>query len=629
MTQENLIAWLTRPLGILLMLALLTPAQTLHAATPDVRILIDVSGSMRQNDPKNLRVPALRLVNELLPAGASAGVWLFADRVDVLVPPGPVDNAWKTMTRARLDRINSSGLFTNIEQAIGAALAGWDKTAGDADRHLVLLTDGLVDVSKEADKSAASRERIVSEQLARLKALNVKVHAIALSDKVDMELMRLLATQTGGWLETAKDAQALQRVFLHMLEQTAAPTTVPLQGNLFEIDDQVTEFTLLAFHGAGGHSQLVAPDGQRITAAKAPQGTLWRAESTHDLVTLSHPKPGKWRLEGVEDPDNRVVVVTDLGIEAGLLPSALSLGATPMIEAWLTDHQQPVARKDLLQLLSARAILAREGDQASAGTLPEATKASPEPHQPPETPTAHHEEEGQAPPQEAATDATPGEQPLALDPSTGRFGARLETATLAPGVYQLQLVIDGGTFKRQTIKRFKITGAPVSIRYERQNPSEQDPAAAIVLTLSAEPDLILPDSLLGYLLVQGPEDWTSVVEIPKSSHLPLGIKVPIQLPGEYRVKGQLMAQSLTHEAIDITPEPGLLAFDFARTEHEEKHGQAQGSDGVRISWLWLGGYLLGSNLLVAALLGLTWRVMNGASAKKTSAKRDESKRKPA
>ena len=48
-----------------------------HAAgeVDDIRILIDVSGSMKQNDPANLRIPALKLINGLIPSGSRAGVW--------------------------------------------------------------------------------------------------------------------------------------------------------------------------------------------------------------------------------------------------------------------------------------------------------------------------------------------------------------------------------------------------------------------------------------------------------------------------------------------------------------------------------------------------------------------------
>ena len=67
----------------------------LHAAErlPDVRLLIDISGSMRESDPANLRQPALELMLRLLPDGARAGVWTFGEQVNMPVPHGVVDDA--------------------------------------------------------------------------------------------------------------------------------------------------------------------------------------------------------------------------------------------------------------------------------------------------------------------------------------------------------------------------------------------------------------------------------------------------------------------------------------------------------------------------------------------------------
>ena len=44
---------------------------------PEIRILIDTSGSMKDNDPENLRAAALRLMAKLLPKQSTAGVWMF------------------------------------------------------------------------------------------------------------------------------------------------------------------------------------------------------------------------------------------------------------------------------------------------------------------------------------------------------------------------------------------------------------------------------------------------------------------------------------------------------------------------------------------------------------------------
>lgn len=574
-----------------LVLALLATAGTVFAAPPEVRMLVDVSGSMRKNDPENLRVPALRLVNELLPDGASAGIWLFAEKTEILAPPKKVDQKWKAQTRARLERIHSRGLFTDIEQAINAAIADWDAPTGASDRHLVLLTDGLVDVSKEADKSVASRERIVSTQLERLKALHVKVHAIALSDEVDAELMRLLTSQTDGWLESAKDADALQRIFLHMMEQAAAPTTVPLEENRFEIDDQVSEFTLLAFTGEGGATILVAPDGTTVSASQRPEGVVWRTEAGYDLVTLSNPTPGQWELQGVADPDNRVVVATDLGIELSPLPSAPRYGESPRIETWLTDHGKPVTRKDLLGLVTATATL-----------TPVANALRPR-------------EEGEAPePGENATQ--PIELALELDAESGRFQAVLDTKTLAPGVHRLQVTLDGGTFKRQATKRLKIAGVPLTVSYTQRNPSEETPSAALVATLNAEPDLIDPRSLSGYLLMRDPEGRDSAIEISKPTTLPQALTIPIERPGEYRIQGRLMARALTGENIDVESETQRLTFEFVAPGGNAD--RERDSNAPALSWLELSVYLLVGNAVLGLMLGLTWWLL-GRQRKKLAA----------
>ena len=65
----------------------------------DVRVLIDISGSMKKNDPENLRRPALNLITELLPAGDTAGVWTFGQYVNELVRHQPVDEAWRKMAK--------------------------------------------------------------------------------------------------------------------------------------------------------------------------------------------------------------------------------------------------------------------------------------------------------------------------------------------------------------------------------------------------------------------------------------------------------------------------------------------------------------------------------------------------
>ncbi|MGQ9831671.1 MAG: vWA domain-containing protein [Thermochromatium sp.] len=564
----------------------LIAAQGVLAAPADVRILIDVSGSMRQNDPRNLRAPALQLINELIPIGTLAGVWLFAEQTEVLIAPAPVDDAWKKRLAGRLSRIHSRGLFTDIERAIRTATEDWSKAPAEGERHLILFTDGLVDVSKNPDDSAASRARILSEQIEALKSMGVKVHAIGLSDQIDEPLMRLLATQTGGWLEIAQDAETLQRLFLRMLEQTAPPTTVPLQGNRFEIDDQVREFTMLAFRPEGGQTQLITPEGERLRASQLALGVNWRAEVGYDLVTIANPKPGQWRIRGVEDPDNRVVIVTDLNIEVGPVPNAVSSGESIPLESWLTDHGRPVRQGEFLELLAAKVVVTPDVEAPHPLPAPDAASAP--------SPTLAA---GSTPPAVV-------EQTMTFEAAKARFVTLLQTQGIAPGVYRLDFIIDGGTFQRQITRHLKVKGAPLAIVYESQLPSKTDPLAAMRLRLNTEPDLVDPMSLSGYLLARGPDNWTEVVEIPKGKRFPLTVKIPVQQPGEYRITSYFMGRTLTGEPIEIQPEPGILNLDFAAPPRPT--GLTCGDS---ISWPWLLVYVLGGNGLLGTLLALTWWLM--------------------
>ena len=104
---------------------------------------------MKHNDPHNLRAPALRLLTGLLPKGTRAGVWTYGQYVNMLVPLGEVDAGWKKQAEQAAAKINSFGLFTNIEDALQRATSDWREADEHSQRSLIMLTDGLVDVSKD------------------------------------------------------------------------------------------------------------------------------------------------------------------------------------------------------------------------------------------------------------------------------------------------------------------------------------------------------------------------------------------------------------------------------------------------------------------------------------------------
>lgn len=356
-----------RALAGLLMLSLVLPAWGNTPDRNDIRVLIDISGSMRQNDPQNLRRPALRMLVNLMQPDTRAGVWTFATWANRLVPPADIDAAWKKKALTLSDQINSPGQFTHIERVLEDAIKDWSGQPTTHNRHLVLLTDGMVDVSKVAGESEASRQRILEVLLPRIKELGARVHAIALSARADHALMKRLSGESDGWYQQVESADALQRVFLKIFEQVGKPDAVPLNDNRFTVDASVREATVLLFRKPGSNPPvLISPSGQQYTDSDLPTGIAWYRDQGYDLITVSSPERGEWSLQSDPDPDNRVMIVTDLKLETSEIPAHIAVGEVVPMTANLTNRGELVDRKAFLRLLDVRADAMNE-----AGTDPQ------------------------------------------------------------------------------------------------------------------------------------------------------------------------------------------------------------------------------------------------------------------
>lgn len=222
-----------RTLGAAMLLPALLLIQVSAAAdvkpvVRDVRILVDVSGSLRQTDPNQLRFPALRLLTGQLPGNARAGVWTFGRYVNMLVPYGEVDDTWRNAAAAATRDIPSAALYTNIEGVLETSTWNWQTPADGVQRHLILFTDGMVDLPGGAMENAQSRTRITDSIAPRLAHAGVRLHVIALSDATDDPLLRQLAAQTGGRFEKANQPTELEQIVLRLIDQVVEPGSRPL-----------------------------------------------------------------------------------------------------------------------------------------------------------------------------------------------------------------------------------------------------------------------------------------------------------------------------------------------------------------------------------------------------------------
>src|SRR5690606_11350904 len=193
--------------------------------------------------------------------------------------------------------------------------ASFDRDQRDSQyrSHIILLTDGMVDVSPADEVNQHERLRIQTQLVPEIAAAGYRIHTLALSEQADHELLQSLARQSDGIYSRVDNADQLLEALVRILHQTVPTDSLPLEGNRFLVDENVDEFTALILRRPGtGSAHLSAPDGAGHSAGRAPEQTNWHSTATYDLITVQNPVAGEWRIDADMQPDSRVTVVSDL-----------------------------------------------------------------------------------------------------------------------------------------------------------------------------------------------------------------------------------------------------------------------------------------------------------------------------
>jgi uncharacterized protein (TIGR03503 family) len=378
-------------------------------------------------------------------------------------------------------------------------------------------------------------------------------------------LLTTLAESTQGWAEQVDDAETLQRVFLHMFEQAAAPDTVPLKDNRFEVDSAISEMTLLVFNGQDAHEplQLIDPEGSIFTEKQHPSMAHWRVANGYDLVSVEKPQPGEWRIKSDPDPDNRVLIVTDLKLDVGAMLSNYLAGENLTVRAQITERGKPVQRRDFLELLTAEMSLSVTdvGDELSI----------------------------------------PQSIPLHLDSSEAVFLMN-RSIDKQPGDYEAIVTVNGGTFKRQSRSKFRLHSAPVTFLSELSNEGTE-----IRIVAHAEPDLVDSRTLTGLIVISGPDGSTQVHDIPAFGAGASEVAVGVSKNGIYQIEAHVLGQRSDGRSIKFTtklPDQEVTRFEVPRPVSEEPVVLAPPE--TDIDWMRGGAIVASGNAVIGLMLGVVW-----------------------
>tara|TARA_R110001592_G_scaffold1470_2_gene8814 strand:+ start:6556 stop:8940 length:2385 start_codon:yes stop_codon:yes gene_type:complete len=375
----------------------------------DIRLLIDISGSMKKNDPANLRIPSVALLTELIPDGDKAGVWTFGQWVNNLVKRKVVDDAWRVDAKEQAKKINSVALYTNIGAVLEKASDDFSKADADfSNTHFILLTDGMLDIDRDSTKNDIERERVLTEVLDTFKKRGAKIHAISLSKNADQSLMDKLAVQTGGQSAIAESSEDLTKIFVQVLNQAVPSEEVPIEGNEFAIDSSIEEFTALIFRAKDSEpTEIISPDKTVYQYGSKDADIKWFQDTGYDLITITRPLEGTWEIKSDIQPESRITVVSNLQLNVSKLPANFFAGEQLNVDVSFIEDGKRVVNPDFLSLLDVKLqLITEEGKSAS--------KAMSDPKKP---------------------------------PSDGIFSESI-TKLSKVGQYDVTVLVDGKTFKR-------------------------------------------------------------------------------------------------------------------------------------------------------------------------------------
>ncbi len=334
---------------------------------------------MKETDPQNLRRPAVRLLARLLPEGSTAGVWTFGQYVNMLVAHREVNGQWREIAIERSDEINSVALRTNLGAAIETASDDYFTDGDFSQSHFILLTDGKVDISDDSDANAAEEQRILNTIVADLVERGATFHPVALSRAADTDFLKNLAAESGGRFQLAETADALNLAFLQALNTAVPQEQIPIEGNGFSVDQGVNEFTALIFWGdketpTTRELALVRPDGQIAELSEFPDNVRWARETGYDLITVTEPLAGEWRINGELGKGSRVTVVSDFRMVVSPLPTSFTAEKPLSIRVGFFEEQEKITNPDFLRVLEVSLSITsqdgRSGTKVLSGEQP-------------------------------------------------------------------------------------------------------------------------------------------------------------------------------------------------------------------------------------------------------------------
>ena len=199
-------------------------------ATQDVVLVLDNSGSMKANDPGRIAAKAVTDFVQNQKADTHLAIIEFATTPTVLMPLTQLTDDARLQAQAAVQRLDYRGQWTDTGAALERALYELDSHGReDAEKYVILMTDGYVDVgnaTRDSDKIHWITQSLVPEAVNK----HVRIFGVAFTDQADFELMQTLAQKTGAGYYRAYQAGDLGGIYKQISDILANPLPTSQSG---------------------------------------------------------------------------------------------------------------------------------------------------------------------------------------------------------------------------------------------------------------------------------------------------------------------------------------------------------------------------------------------------------------
>ena len=353
-------------INTVLLAAVLSFVTPFSQADTQFRVIVDASGSMLISDPDKLTSEALRLISNLAPEEeATLGVWLFGEEARVLLPESTVNQATKAKLSSYVNSYVTQDVKTDLESIVKMLLETPDSGTLEPgfNRHWILVTDGMVDISLDEAVNKASRDRIINKLTPQLEDRGIHLHTISMTGYTDKELLESLSLRTNASHTEVAIPEDLLDTFDRIFAQAAPSDELPLDGNRFLVDDAIQELTLVVFHDGEIQPRIIKPDGV-LQPLENGNGTSVAISEHYTLLTIRAPLSGEWTINNVDLERSSVRVITDLGLYTSDIPPVMFQGESIDSTVGLLQKNTRIQDGKLLNLLSVEQSLVRlSGEQ--------------------------------------------------------------------------------------------------------------------------------------------------------------------------------------------------------------------------------------------------------------------------